>query len=119
MPHLHIKKFNEIALPSQYDEVKFNFIALNLHHRDEKLISTSYKGEDFFLLVKEDKNRTLLKTDKLTRPASIFNVHKALNSYAKLASLDVLVSNAPEYEKNIHLKKSSNLKSTSTLKNYV
>lgn len=110
MPHLHIKKFNEIALPSQYDGVEFNFIASNLHHQDEKLISTSYKGEDFFLLVKEDKNRTLLKTDKLTRPASIFNVHKALNSYAKLASLDVLASNAPEYEKNIHLKKSSNLK---------
>jgi len=52
MPHLHIKEFKEIELPAVQDGVEFNFIAQNANHADEKLISTTVEGEDFFLLVK-------------------------------------------------------------------
>ena len=110
MPHLHIEEFKQIDFPQVYDEVRFNFIAANANHNDEKLISTTVEGEDFFLLVKEEDNRSLLKTDKLTRPASIHNVHRALLAYAKAAGLHVINSNVPQTQKNIHLQEVTALK---------
>ena len=110
MPHLHIEEFKEIEFPCSSDEVKFNFIASNSNHSDEKLISVTVEEEDFFLLVKVEENRSLLKSDKLTRPASIYNVHRALLGYAKLAELNIIASNVPEYQKNIHLQEVNALK---------
>ncbi len=110
MPHLHIEKFETIELPTTVDDVTFHFIANNAAREDEKLIATSYEGEDFFLLLKDDGKRVLLKTDKLTRPASIYNVHKALLAYAKAAGLKVVASNVPEGGKNVHLKEANALK---------
>lgn len=111
MPHLHIEKFKEIEFPCKVDEVTFNFIASNHNHNNEKLISVKIDEDDFFLLVKEEENKSLLKSDKLTRPASIYNVHRALLSYAKVAKLNVISSNVPEYQKNVHLEKVTALKS--------
>ena len=110
MPHLHIEKFKEITLPQSVDKVTFNFIAKNINHHDEKLISVSIDDDKFFLLVKEEEKKNLLKSDKLTRPASTYNVHKALLSYAKLAELSVIASNVPSTQKNIHLEEVSALK---------
>ena len=110
MPHLHIEKFNKINFPKSQDGVTFNFIAKNANHEDEQLISTTIDNDEFFLLVKKDEKTNLLKSDKLTRPASIFNVHKALLAYAKLAKLNVISSNVPNNQKNVHLENSSALK---------
>lgn len=110
MPHLHIEKFKEIEYPQVQDEVTFNFVAVNSNHDDEKLISVTVENEDFFLLVKDENERSLLKSDKLTRPASIYNVHRALLAYAKIANLNVISSNVPEYQKNIHLQDVNALK---------
>ena len=110
MPHLHIEEFKEISFPARENDVVFNFVAANANHDDEKLISVSYDGDDFFLLVKVEENRSLLKSDKLTRPASIYNVHRALLAYAKLAQLDIIASNVPEQQKNIHLQEVTALK---------
>jgi len=110
MPHLHIKEFKKVEFPSVYDEVAFNFISTNDNNETEKLISVSVEEEDFFLLIKQEENRTLLKTDKLTRPASIYNVHRALNAYANAANLEVLASNVLSGAKNEHLEKVTALK---------
>jgi tRNA (guanine-N7-)-methyltransferase len=110
MPHLHIQEFKNITYPSVEGEVKFDFIANNVHHKDEKLIATNVEGEDFFLVLKEEKGRTLLKTDKLTSPASTYNVHRALLAYAKKAGLEILASNVPEVGKNVHLQEATALK---------
>ncbi|MDQ7043362.1 MAG: tRNA (guanosine(46)-N7)-methyltransferase TrmB [Sulfurimonas sp.] len=110
MPHLHIEKFKEISYPSSHNEVIFNFSATNANAVNEKLISVTVENEDFFLLVKEEDDRSLLKTDKLTRPASIHNVHKALNAYAQHAGLKVLASNVLSGAKNEHLQKVTALK---------
>jgi tRNA (guanine-N7-)-methyltransferase len=110
MPHLHIKEFKDITYPSDQDGVEFGFLAHNVHHKDEKLIATQVEGEDFFLVLKEDEKRTLLKTDKLTRPASTHNVHRALLAYAKKAGLEVLSSNVLDGGKNIHLQEATALK---------
>jgi len=110
MPHLHIIEFKEVEFPSEYDGVSFNFLADNANQTKEKLIAVSLEDDDFFLLVREDEEKILLKSDKLTRPASIYSVHKALLAYAKAAGLDVLSSNVPEQKKNIHLEEITALK---------
>ncbi len=110
MPHLHIKEFNELETPSQYDGVSFNFIADNANQAKEKLIAVSLEDDDFFLLLRQDEDKTLLKSDKLTRPASIYSVHKALLAYAKAANLEVISSNVPEQKKNVHLEEITALK---------
>jgi len=110
MPHLHIEKFKEIEFPAIKGDVAFSFMGSNANHSDEKLIAVSVEEDNFFLLVKEEENRHLLKTDKLTRPASIYNVHKALLTYAELADLKIISSNVPENEKNIHLEEVTALK---------
>lgn len=111
MPHLHIEKFKEIQFPQTLEDVTFNFIAKNANHDDEKLISVTIDEDEFFLIVKEEEDKSLLKSDKLTRPASIFNVHKALLSYAKVSGTKVISSNVPESQKNIHLEEVTALKS--------
>jgi len=110
MPHLHISKFKNIEFPSQEDGVSFNFFADNINNKEEKLISVTLEDDSFFLLVKQEKEKSLLKTDKLTRPASIYNVHKALLSYAKKAKLDIIDSNVVQNQKNIHLQEVTALK---------
>jgi len=110
MPHLHIDKFKAIDFPQTVDGVDFNFLVNNSNNEDEILISVKVDEDDFFLLVRQDENKNLLKSDKLTRPASIYNVHKALLAYAKTAQLEVLSSNVPEYKKNVHLEEVSALK---------
>ncbi len=111
MPHLHIEKFKEISFPTVSDDgISFNFICSNINHKEEKLISVTVEDDKFFLLVREDNDKTLLKTDKLTRPASIYNVHRALLSYASVAKLNILSSNVPEGKQNIHLEDVNALK---------
>ena len=110
MPHLHIQNFKTIKLPAEEGGVTFGFFANNINNPTEKLISVRVDEDDFFLLVKEENGRSLLKSDKLTRPASIYNVHKALLAYAQLAQLDVLASNVPEVQKNVHLQEVTALK---------
>ncbi len=113
MPHLHIDKFKEIVFPYSEDEVSFSFIAHNANHNDEKLIAAKVEDDQFFLLVKAEEKKNLLKTDKLTRPASIYNVHKALLSYAKAADLSIIASNVPKGQKNVHLQEVTALKDIS------
>jgi tRNA (guanine-N7-)-methyltransferase len=110
MPHLHIEQFKRLELPYEKDGVSFNFYAKNIKHEDELLISTTVEGEDFFLLLKDDENKTLLKTDKLTRPASTQKVHNALLTYAQESDLNVLSSNVHTTAKNIHLEQVTALK---------
>ncbi|HUH41727.1 MAG TPA: tRNA (guanosine(46)-N7)-methyltransferase TrmB [Sulfurimonas sp.] len=110
MPHLHIVEFKEVGMPSVKDGVSFNFIAKNASHQEEKLISVSVDEDNFFLLVVDEDSKKLLKSDKLTRPASIFNVHKALLSYADASGMDVISSNVPQHQKNIHLREVKALK---------
>ena len=111
MPHLQLQEFKSVPLPQEAEGLRFNFLAHNLNFENEKLISVSDgKGHDFFLVVREEHGKVLLKSDKTTRPASIFLLHKALSTYAKLAKLDVLHSNVPQNKNNPHLKETPALK---------
>ncbi|WP_345979093.1 tRNA (guanosine(46)-N7)-methyltransferase TrmB [Sulfurimonas sp. HSL3-2] len=103
MPHLHVESFKKIDLPSKNGEYTFNFLAKNVKHPEEQLIAVDTNGQEFFLLSIQDEGKSLLKTDKITRPSSTYLVHQALLSYAKLSGMDVLASNVIDGKKNIHL----------------
>lgn len=111
MPHLHIEEFKKPQFPSECDGVSFHFLAHNARYEEEKLIAVRVEEDDFFLLVIDEEERKLLKSDKLTRPASLYNVHKALLSYAKASGLEILASNVPQHQKNVHLQEVKALKS--------
>jgi tRNA (guanine-N7-)-methyltransferase len=110
MPHLHIEEFKRVEFPQECDGVEFTFMACNIKHDEEMLIATKVDGHEFFLLVVDEPNKCLLKTDKLTRPASTHDAHRALLAYAKVAQLNVLSSNVPQHSKNMHLQEVSALK---------
>lgn len=110
MPHLHVREFKTKKLPFEENGVLFGFAAHNTNHQEESLISVKVDEDEFFLLLKDEDGKKLLKSDKLTRPSSIYNVHKALLAYAKALELDIISSNVVEREKNIHLQEVSALK---------
>ncbi|MBW6488900.1 tRNA (guanosine(46)-N7)-methyltransferase TrmB [Sulfurimonas sp.] len=110
MPHIHIAEFKEVEFPLQEGGVSFNFIANNANFEEEKLISVTVDEDEFFLLVVDEEGKKLLKSDKLSRPASTYNVHKALLAYTKASGMDALSSNVPQSKKNIHLQEVAALK---------
>lgn len=114
MPHLHILSCKTPPLPSEEDGVYFDFIATNTQHGDEHLIAATVEEKQFFLLSKEANHSTLLKSDKITRPAANYLVHRALLAYARLSGCEIISSNVPENSKNIHLASDSALKSIET-----
>ncbi len=111
MPHLHIASFNPIPLPTHEGEVSFGFIATSRGEGKESLISTHYRGRDFFLLHKKSGEKHLLKSDKITRPSPNFIVKQALLAYAKASEATIIDSNVNNAEENIHLKRHDALKS--------
>ena len=105
MPHIHIKTFNPVTLPAEQENIKFHFMANNILHTDEHLISTSVDDKEFFLLVKNTPNNVLLKSEKISRPSPTYIVKRALNAYATLTNSEILASNVDDTSKNIHLDK--------------
>lgn len=103
MPHLHVNSFKKIDFPSKGGEFTFNFLAKNINHPEEQLIAVQAGAEEFFLLSIQDEGKSLLKTDKLSRPSSTYLVHQALLSYANLSGMDILASNVIDGKKNMHL----------------
>ncbi len=110
MPHLHIEAFKELPLPYEINDYVFDFIAYNAHHEDEKLISTCKDDKKFFLLLKDNDEVTLLKSDKIARPSDNYFVHNAINAYATAAQLEVKSSNLNLDAKNIHLQNDTAVK---------
>ncbi len=109
MPHLHIKEFKNYE-HSSTDDVGFGFVASNVLDKNEKLIETKLEDREFFLLLKDEGDRVLLKVDKVTKPTTTYLSHKALLAYVKCANLEVLSSNVVQDSKSIHYNEVSYLK---------
>ncbi len=110
MPHLHVKEFKQLSLPAKYEDIEFEFIATNTKHKEEKLIATKYEDKSFFILVK-DGEKTLIKSDKITRPSPNYLIKHSLLAYAKLSNLEIIDSNVDDAAKNIHLENETALRS--------
>lgn len=110
MPHLIVKDFKDIKTPLEEDGVMFEFTAKNEIYDNEKLIKASVEDDEFFLVVKEEKDKTIIKADKTTRPSATYKIHKALLALKKAAGIEVLSSNVPQNYKNPHLNRLDALK---------
>lgn len=115
MPHLHIDAFKRPVLPARSGKTYFDFIASNAEHNDEKLIAVDNGGGKFFLHLKSLPDKTLLKSDKLSRPSTVFDVKQALNDFADYAELNVLASNTAAVP-NPHLQQAAALR---TIRDFV
>lgn len=111
MPHIHIRSFKPAALPLQSDQVRFDFMATNVEHADEHLIAAKMDEKAFFLLVKEGEEKSLIKSDKISRPSPNFYIKKALQTYAAASGCEVLDSNLSDASRNAHLSTESALHS--------
>jgi len=78
-------------------------MASNVAHDDEHLIAASIDEKEFFLLVKETPEKTLLKSEKISRPSPTYLIKQALNQYAALSGCEILASNVNDTAKNVHL----------------
>jgi len=110
MPHIHIEEFKSLEYPHTIEDVTFNFQADNIEHDDESLISTSIDDKEFFILLKDDKNKTLLKSDKISRVSPNYYTKHALKLYAEAAKLDVKASNIENDKKPMHFEGEEYLK---------
>lgn len=113
MPHLHIESFKTISYPAQCGDVEFLFQADYRDQNKGSLIATRYKGKEFFLVHKNGENKTLLKSDKITRPTPNYLIKHSLLAYAECAGLNILDSNVDNAPENTHLKTYDALKSIS------
>lgn len=111
MPHIHIEEFKSLEYPHTIEDVTFNFQADNILHDDESLISTSIDEKEFFILLKNDKSKTLLKSDKISRVSPNYYTKHALKLYAEAAHLDVKASNIENDQKPMHFEGEEYLKS--------
>ncbi len=109
MPHIHIKSFTPVALPAKRENVDFHFMADNVTHTEEHLISTSIGDKAFFLLVKDTPENVLLKSEKISRPSPTYLVKQALNQYAALTNSEILASNVNDTTKSMHLERDESL----------
>lgn len=96
-------------MPHTQGAVRFEFVASNVLHPQERLVAVRHHDKEFFLLYVQKEEKGLLKSDKLTRPSPNYVIKEALLAYAKAADLEVLASNVDEAPKNVHLENNSAL----------
>lgn len=87
MPNFVAKNLKNIELPASFDGVEFVWEAIN---GDEKLVYTKALGCEFCLVVKERANNYVIKCDKLSRPAKLEAVQRALEAYKQLFACEVI-----------------------------
>ncbi|AJB45782.1 tRNA (guanine-N7)-methyltransferase [Campylobacter fetus subsp. testudinum] len=86
MPNFVATALKNLKFPFGADGVEFLWSA---KADDESLIYTKVGKKEFFLLVKDKKTEFVVKSDKLTRPASLGAIQKALSVYKDLNVLDL------------------------------
>jgi tRNA (guanine-N7-)-methyltransferase len=111
VPHIHIKEFKTINYPQEQNGVTFHFQADNILHDDEKLIATTIDDKNFFIMIKDEKERSLVKSDKLTRVSPNYYTKRAIKEFALVSNLEVTASNIENDEKHIHFNEENSLKS--------
>ena len=102
MPNVHVKKGSLLGFPYEHKDFSFCFMATS---KQDTLILTKYKNEEFFLQFIEKDDKYLLKADKLTRPTNVKIVQDALKAFLEANNLKAIISNI-DSKKN-HLKKRS------------
>jgi tRNA (guanine-N7-)-methyltransferase len=102
MPHILVKKHNDIKLYKNINGVDFNFIAKN---KFEDKICVSVDNKKFFLTKLTKDNNHLIKIDQTTRITPISLAKQALESYANICKSEILFSNISNSKNKLEPKK--------------
>lgn len=93
MPHLKVTPFDTTLIEQKIATSSIMRFFGKSITADESVIGIEYEGESFLLQLKYDKEATLLKYDKVTRPLKVNILKEALAIVAKELGLNVLTSN--------------------------
>ena len=93
MPHLKVSPFDTSDIETQIAQSDImTFRAKSLTSSDE-IIGIELGGEEFLIQIKPDRDATLVKYDKVTRPLKVNLLKEALDRVSKALYLDVKSSN--------------------------
>lgn len=107
MPNFQTKQITPLTLPYSQDGVEFLYKGTSV--RDEELIFTRYKNEEFFLKQLQREDDILIKGDKLAKPSRVKLLQNALCVYEKAIDAKSIFSNI-HTTKNRHEKQNDILK---------
>lgn len=102
MPNFRASKLSELAPLAQKDGVSFSWSASG--ENGTKLVLCEVEGQQFFILIKPSKNGYVVKGEKISKPAQIGLLQKALLAYRDLAKAEV-INEAVALSKNRIIKK--------------
>lgn len=111
MPNFITKNLKSLAYPIVQDEVVF---AWEARGGNSTIIYTQSGIEEFFITLKEHENGFLVKGDKITRPAQIGLLQKALVKFKEL-NCEEIVSEAIAVKKTHLTQKTSYISDTKEL----
>lgn len=96
MPNFRANRLKNLNLPFEKDGVEFIDIAKG---RVVDLLLARIQGEEFFITIKPEKNIFIIKGEKLTRPAKVGLLQKALEVFRD-EFCDEIISNSINFKKN-------------------
>ncbi|BCX79746.1 tRNA (guanosine(46)-N7)-methyltransferase TrmB [Campylobacter sp. 19-13652] len=106
MPNFRAKSLKPVELVAKKDAVEFVWEAHS--NNGTKLIFTKVEDAEFFILVKSSKDAIVVKGEKISKPARIGILQKALLAYRDLAQAEI-INEAVELNKNRLVKKDSQI----------
>jgi len=118
LPHIYVKEFDikNFSNEVEFDEVKFKLLGNSLKSSKNSIIFTQFRDKEFFLEIKRRGKKTLIKSEKSSRPSPNYPIHKAMDNFAKMENLKILSSNL-NLKESEHIPKDSYLKSLDFFQN--
>ena len=108
MPNFQTHALKALTYPCTYGETCFECEAIS--DRNNKLVIASTKGETYLLRIShKEKNRLLVKGDKVTRPSQVPILQKVLMDFRDISEAVEICSNI-EPKRALHVKRSPFLK---------
>jgi tRNA (guanine-N7-)-methyltransferase len=93
MPHLKVTPFDTNCIDTALAKSNIMTFRAVSEISDDEIIGVELGGEEFLLQIKPDKNATLVKYDKVTRPLKVNLLKEALDQVAKTLDLEIKSSN--------------------------
>ncbi len=93
MPHIKVKSISRGILNHIDDYTQLVVFRADPLEGEECLLGVEYQGEEFLIHMKREKERDMLKYDKVTRPLEVNLIKEVLAKLAKDLKLEIIHSN--------------------------
>ena len=93
MPHIRAKSVENIKLPAQVGEFRYDWIAHPLKEHESALVGVTYQDKRFLIELKPKGDTLLIKPDKTTRISPTSIMKEALKNFLHVADVEVMADN--------------------------